>query len=1039
MRFLFALAVLAAPLLADDLFETKVRPVLAAKCYPCHSAATGKPQGGLLLDSADGIQRGGNSGAIVQSGNPDGSLLIHALRYQDKDLRMPPGKALPAEVVAGFEDWIRAGAVLPKDEKPTASAVAKSRDFWSFQKPVAHPAPAVKQGGWVRNDVDRFILAKLEQKGLHPSAEAGRRTLIRRVSIDLTGLPATAEEADAFVTNPRPDAYERLVDRLLASPHYGERWGRYWLDVARYSDSRGAGDRLAFSYTYRDWVIRALNEDLPYDQFLTQQLAADRIPGNDPKNLAALGYISLGREFPKSFPETVDDRIDTVARGMLGLTVACARCHDHKYDPIPTKDYYSFYSIFSNIREPRELPLLSKANAAQTPLDEMYGKRLEHIRKIDHEYRVERSAVMNAFFRTQVAEYLMAVSDSAAMRNTQIEELVKDRQQNLHVLARWRNYLAASKESGEPVFREWHAAAVAERPALAKEYAERFRKYDGDAPRADAREEAYRLALRGADAPTNVPVSDFPLVYTEGDGNNTRGFAVRHDTMRALYAYAGGAPRAMSIEDVPNPSVAHVFVRGNANNPGVETPAHFLSALSDGEPKPFGNGSGRLELAQAITDKRNPVTARVMVNRVWMHHFGQGLVRTPSDFGTRGDPPTHPELLDTLAVQFMEQGWSLKGLHRKILLSAAYRQSSMDNAEARKVDPENLLLWRMNRQRLDIESLRDSMLQAAGQLDPAIGGVPFSLTASPVVPRRTTYGFIERGHLAGMLSAFDFAVPDQHVAIRSVTTVPQQALFLINSSFIAEEAAHLTLRPDLAAVDGAARIRKLYRVVLGREASPDEVALGLKFVVRGDGPSGGPGEEGSGGAAPSPTSATWQYGMGDGPNFQRFRYFSGDTWQGASMLPDASMGKARITAGGGEAGDTVQQAPVRRWISPVSGKISIEGTLKHNQSAVPTGDGVHGRIMSSRQGELAAWVVNGSSAETKMSGITVERGETLDFIVDGRADTENDTFQWAPVIKTKEAEWNAAKDFHGPEPRPLTVWERYARVLLETNEFAFVE
>jgi len=1034
MRFLFALALFGlakcAPLLADDLFETKIRPVLAAQCYPCHSSAIGKPQGGLLLDSAEGIQRGGNSGAIMQAGNPDGSLLIHALRYQDKELRMPPGKALPAETVAGFEEWIRAGAVLPKDGRPTGAAGTKSRDFWSFQRPVAHLAPTVKQSGWARNDVDRFILAKLEEKGLHPSAEADRRTLIRRVSIDLTGLPATAEAADAFVADRRPDAYERLVDRLLASPHYGERWGRFWLDVARYSDSRGAGDRFAFSYTYRDWVVRAFNEDLPYDQFLKQQLAADRIPGNDPKNLAALGYVSLGREFPKSFPETVDDRIDTVARGMLGLTVACARCHDHKYDPIPTKDYYSFYSIFSNIREPRDLPLLSKANTSKTPLDATYGERLEHIRKTDQEYRVQRSAVMNAFFRTQVAEYLMAVSDSAAMRNTQIEELVKDRQLNLHVLARWRKYLAASKKSGESVFQEWHAASAAERPALSKDYAERFRKYDGDSPRADAREEAYRLALRGPDAPTNVPVSEFPLVYTEGDGNNTRGFAVRYDTMRALYAYAGGAPRAMSIEDVPEPAAAHVFVRGNANNPGVETPAHFLSVLSDGEPRPFGNGSGRLELAQAITDRRNPVTARVMVNRVWMHHFGQGLVRTPSDFGTRGDPPTHPELLDTLAVQFMNQGWSLKKLHRTILLSASYRQSSMDNPEARKADPENLLLWRMNRQRLDIESLRDSVLRAAGQLDPTVGGVPFSLTASPAVPRRTTYGFIERGRLAGMLSAFDFAVPDQHVPIRSVTTVPQQALFLINSGFMAEEAAHLTARSDVSAVDGAARIRKLYRVVLGREASPREVALGLKFVDRGDVSSE---------SHPAPGGAPWQYGMEEGAKFQQFRYFSGDTWQGASMLPDAAMGKARITAGGGEAGDTVQQAPVRRWTSPVSGKISIEGTLKHTQSAVPTGDGVHGRIVSSRQGELAAWVVNGSSAETKMSGITVEKGETLDFIVDGRSDTENDTFGWAPVIKTKEAEWNAAKDFHGPEPQPLGVWERYARVLLETNEFAFVE
>jgi len=1024
MRILCAALLLTPALLADDFFENKIRPVLAAKCYPCHSSTIGKPQGGLLLDSAAGIAKGGNSGAVFEAGDPERSLIVRALRYQDKELKMPPGKALPPDTVADFETWVRSGAALPKEEKPAVSAKANPKTFWSFVAPVAHTAPQVKDAAWVRNDVDRFILAKLEEKGLHPSPEADRRTLIRRVSLDLTGLPPTAAEADAFVADKRPDAYERLVDRLLASPHYGERWARYWLDVARYSDSRGgAGDRFPYSYTYREWVIRALNEDMPYDRFLTEQLAADRIPGDDPRNLAALGFISLGREFPKSFPETVDDRIDTVARGMLGLTVACARCHDHKYDPIPTRDYYSFYSIFSNIREPEELPLLRRASATTTPLDETYAKRLANIRKIDHDYRVQRSAVMNAFFRTQVAEYLMAVHDSAKMRNTEIEELVKDRQLNLHVLARWRKYLAESKASGEPVFREWHQAPSKE---LAAVYAERLKKVDTDTPRADTNEEAYRQALRGPNAPANVPVAEFDLVYTEGDGNNTSGFRGRYNAMRALYSYAGGEPRAMAIEDAPEIKPAHVFIRGNANNPGVETPAHFLTVLSKGEPAPFRDGSGRLGLARAIANRENPVTARVLVNRVWAHHFGFGLVRTPSDFGTRGDPPTHPELLDTLAVQFMDGGWSVKKLQRTILLSAAYRQGGFDNPEARKVDPENLLLWRMNRQRLDIESLRDSILQAAGQLDPAMGGVPFSLTANPTVPRRTVYGFIERGRLPGLLSAFDFAVPDQHAPMRYTTTVPQQALFLINSQFMAEESGFLVQRS--AASDNRARIRNLYRAVLSRDPSAGEIAAGLQFVSQNDK------------APQAPVESSWAWGMGTGTTFQRFRYFTGDSWQGASMLPDRVMGKAKLKANGGEPGDTLEQAAVRRWTSPIAGKISIEGTLKHAQPAIPSGDGVRGRIVSSKQGELASWVVSGSSAETKMSGITVEKGETVDFVVDARNDTENDAFQWAPVIKAKDnKEWSSAKEFRGPEPKPLSVWERYARVLLELNEFAFVE
>ena len=378
-------------------------------------------------------------------------------------------------------------------------------------------------------------------------------------------------------------------------------------------------------------------------------------------------------------------------------------------------------------------------------------------------------------------------------------------------------------------------------PANIKEFAARYAalliRYDSSTQFADQQKEDLRLALRGDGAPVNVPVSDFDLVMTEGDRNNTINFKNRYNMMRALYAYDGGAPRAMVVEDVPNPQPAHVFVRGNPNNPGVETPAHFLSCLSAGEPANFTDGSGRLDLAKAIASKDNPLTARVIVNRVWMHHFGAGIVRTPSDFGLRGDLPTHPELLDYLAVRFMESGWSLKKLHRMILLSAAYQQSSADNPEARKLDPENQLLWRMNRQRLDIESLRDSILAASGQLENKLGGVPFALTASPTVPRRTVYGYIERGRIPGLLAAFDFASPDQHVPLRYTTTVPQQALFLLNSSFMAEQAARVANRPEVAAEkDPRKRLQRLYRIALGREATPREISVGLKFIESGGEP-----------------------------------------------------------------------------------------------------------------------------------------------------------------------------------------------------------
>lgn len=1047
---------------ALDHFEKKIRPVLASRCYACHSANAPMLQGGLKLDSPAAIQQGGNSGALINTADPERSLLLRALRHTDQNLKMPPGKPLAPEVVADFEQWIREGAALPANPV-VASSAKQSPPLWSLQKPVAVKPPAVRNESWVRSDIDRFILSRLEEKNLTPSPEADKRTLIRRAYYDLTGLPPSADEIAAFVKDASPNAYEQLVDRLLASPRYGERWGRHWLDVARYADaandSVNQAQRFSWSYTYRDWVIRALNEDLPYNRFLTFQIAADRVPNLEPRHLAALGFVSLGREFPKSFPETVDDRIDAVARGMLGFTVACARCHDHKYDPIPTKDYYSLYSVFSNIREPEELPLLN-AKFTPTAKDSSYQQRLEKIREADHSYRMRRNGEMVAFFKTQTAEYLLAAHDAERLSNTDVEELVRDRQLNQHVLSRWRDAMAKSKASGEPVFRLWHEAAAAGKwtpklatssegnplilaelrkasPSTLKDvaaaYATVLQRHDQAEPYPTAVDEELRGMMRGPNSPADVPLKEFELIYSEGDGNNTYAIKNRFNALRSLYAYDGAPPRAMAVEDVPNPKPGHVFVRGNPANPGAETPPHFLTCIAGPDAKIFQNGSGRLDLAKAIVDPENPLTARVIVNRVWMYHFGAGIVRTPSDFGRRGDPPTHPELLDTLAVKFVESGWSLKKLHRAIMLSAAYRQSSGDNEAGRKLDPENLLLWRMNRQRLDIESLRDSMLAASGTLDLRAGGVPFALTAQPSVPRRSVYGFIERGRIPGVLSAFDFASPDQHAPMRFVTTVPQQALFFLNSPFVTEQAAHLAKRSDAASEE--ARIGKLYRFVFGRSPEPNEIAAGVKFINAAEKES--PAE---------PSEKAWQYGTakfdtatGKVASFTPFSTFVNETWQGAAALPTAGSGKAFLRATGGEPGEQSQQAVVRRWASPESGTIAIEGTLRHGQAAVAFGDGVRGRIVSSRHGELASWSVNGSSAETKLNGIKVEKGETIDFIVDAKSDPDNDAFQWTPIVKLGQTTWNAKNDFGGPSPKPLDIWARYAQVLLETNEFAFVD
>ena len=965
MKLITMLALLATPGLAQDSplehFENKIRPVLATRCYGCHSAQATTLQGGLRLDSAKGIREGGNAGPLSAS-------LLHALSYKDAALKMPPGKPLPPETLAEFEIWMKNGAPVTE----SVPLKPKSERLWSLLTPVGHPAPAIQDTKWPRTEIDRFVLAKLESKGLTPQAEADRATLIRRLSFDLTGLPPTKAAVDAFVADKSSRAYEKLVDQLLASPHYGERWGRHWLDVARYADSNNdavnSGIKFPWSYTYRDWVIRALNEDLPYDKFLQYQLAADRLPGLPTRHLAALGYLSLGREFPKSVPETVDDRIDAVTRGMLGFTVACARCHDHKFDPIPTKDYYSLYSIFSNIRPPEDLPALAP-HSSVSEKDELYRQRLTRSQSDFAAYRQRRHAEMVAFFRTQSADYEKAARHSEGKTALEIEELVKDRQLNSHVLARWRKKVPD---------------------------------------------------------PSAVPLDEFEQIYTEGDSNNSRAHRNRYTFLLSQYAYDGAPPRAMAMEDVPDPVAAHVFVRGNPANPGALTPPRFLSAIAGGDSPVFRNGSGRAELATAIIDPKNPLTARVMVNRVWMHHFGSALVRTPSDFGFRGDAPTHPELLDWLAVKFVESGWSVKALHRMILLSSTYRQSSENNESARKSDPENLLLWRMNRRRLEIESLRDAMLSASGQLDQTVGGLPYLLMAQPSVPRRTVYAFIERGRVPATLAAFDFASPDQHAPLRYNTTVPQQALFFLNSPLVVEQSAAIAQRAQSTATGDAGRIQALYAQLFSRAATNAEVQAGLHYLAQSE-------------ASAEPVNTSpWQYGtLGQG--FRPFGTFANESWQGGASMPAPGTGKAVLRPTGGEPGEGPSQAVARRFVSPVAGKLSIDGTLRHGQGAVVYGDGVHGRIVVSRLGEIASFAVNGSSAETKLNGLAVELGDTIDFIVDSRQDPENDSFTWAPNIRIGDQHWNAKNDFHGPPPRRLDAWGRYAQVLLQTNEFAFVD
>jgi Protein of unknown function (DUF1553)/Protein of unknown function (DUF1549)/Planctomycete cytochrome C len=704
-----------------EFFEVRVRPVLAEHCFACHGEK--HQRGGLRLDSAAAILKGTEEGPVLVPGDPDKSPLIRAIRRQG-EIKMPPKEKLPGRVIADLTEWVRMGAPWPETavapRVADAQAPSASR-HWAFQ-PVGRPqVPRVKNEAWVATPVDGFVLAALEKQGLPPAPPADRRTLLRRVTFDLIGLPPTPAEIDAFEADPAPDAFARVVDRLLASPHYGERWGRHWLDIARYADTKGyvflEERRYPYAYTYRDYVIRAFNEDLPYDRFIVQQLAADRLPPDENSGaLAGMGFLTLGRRFLNNVNDIIDDRIDVTSRGFLGLTVSCARCHDHKYDPIPQKDYYSLYGVFASCVEPSDLP--------------MVGTPERTTQYIAFQQELERR-------QKTVAAYQKAHQAELASRNRKFREGLKALQRKVD---------------------EWNVTAPA--------------------------------------AP----------------------------------------PRAMILRDAPQPTTPHVFLRGNPRITGPAVPRQFLEVLAGPHRQPFKEGSGRLELARAIASKDNPLTARVMVNRIWMHHFGAGLVRTPSDFGLRSEPPTHPELLDYLARYFMEEGWSIKKLHRLMVLSRVYQQSSVPDPQTARADPDNRLLGAMSRRRLEFEALRDALLAVSGQLDASAGGRPVDLFAAPFTGRRTVYGFIERQNLPGVLRTFDFASPDSSTPQRFLTTVPQQALYLMNSPFVLEQARHLAARPEvLRCQDPEQRINQLYRLAYGRHAEPQEVALGLRFLDAGSG------------------------------------------------------------------------------------------------------------------------------------------------------------------------------------------------------------
>jgi hypothetical protein len=885
----------AAPSRTESDFERHVRSALVEHCQRCHGPK--KQMGGLRLDSREALLKGGDNGLVVKPGDPAASRLIKAIRHEG-DLKMPPKTKLPDATIAALTAWVKTGVPWPVPGRATSGTDAWKR-HWAFQ-PVHRPGlPPVKNTGWARTPIDRFILAKLEARGLSPSPEADRRTLIRRLSFNLVGLPPTPEEIDAFLSDGRPDAYERLVDRLLASPRHGERWARYWLDVARYADTKGyvffQEADYPWGWTYRDYVIEAFNENRPYNRMILEQLACDLLLDADRASLRALGFLSLGGRFMNNVHDIMDDRIDVVTRGLMGLTVTCARCHDHKFDPVPTADYYSLYGVFASAVEPDVPPLYTDPPA--TPMFRSFQKELANREKALEDFLSSKFDDLRRSARSRVVEYLLAAHARRGQPKADDFMLLADPDDiNPFMLLRWQAYLERTARSHHPVFAPWHAYAslpgmtfslestnvmqrlLADRarpinplvakafsgkpPASMTDVAQRYAKLLGDMDRkwslvralafrlkrsnpdrlTDPDDEELRQVFYGPNAPPNVKralVNDLDLLPDRAAQGVLQKLRKAVEQWRATGP--GAPPRAMVLVEAPRPFEPVVFRRGSPTNLGERVPRRFLAFLSNNQREPFNRASGRLEMARAIADPQNPLTARVMVNRLWLHHFGAGLVATPGDFGLRSDPPSHPELLDWLAEEFVRSGWSIKHLHRLIVTSAVYRQASAEEISgptlpARRVDPDNSLLRRMNRRRIDFEAMRDALLAVAGQLDGRIGGPSVKDAMTPGARRRTLYAFVDRIHVPGLFRAFDFPSPDASSPLRDSTLVPQQALFLMNSSFALQVAGALLARPEIAAertIDG--RISRMYRLCYGREPHVVERELARLFI--GDGKS----------------------------------------------------------------------------------------------------------------------------------------------------------------------------------------------------------
>ncbi len=780
-------------------FEKNIRPLLAEHCYKCHSADAEKLKGGLLLDTREGWMNGGDSGEVIEPGNPKGSPLMEAVGYGNPDTKMPPKYKLSDKEIEALHDWIAMGAPDPREKKTSGIAkeavgkfdIEAGRSFWAFQAPADTAPPSTKDMSWPQSPIDQFVLAPLEARNLKPVADADRRTLLRRVHFDLTGLPPTPEELADFENDAASDrdALAKVVDRLLASPQFGERWGRHWLDIARYAESMGRTRNypFPFAWRYRDYVIDAFNADKPYDQFVREQIAGDLIEGGGDaeKNerlvattFLALGSMDLNEKNQEQFRmDQVDEQIDTTGRAILALTTGCARCHNHKFDPISQSDYYALAGIF------RSTDTLSGYGSKQGGGNSLAPRSL--------------AALHGAAPVAPPPQPAPPIEQAENRKVRLARQQLSDLQEAMKLLGKAPKAVEAA------------SAKVRELVALPKnQLTARLR---------ETQQEVKRLNKKAG---------------KKGGGGGP--------------GIKGDAPFTMAVRDSENPRDVKLHLRGEIETLGDLVPRGFLEVLRRPDtPEIPAKNSGRLEYAEWISSPENPLTARVMVNRIWQHLFGQGLVRTVDNFGKMGERPSHPELLDFLAIRFVENGWSVKQAIREIVLSHAYRVGSANDPAAFDVDPENRLLWQRNLRRLEVEALRDAMLAASGELDLARPKASAVAQAGNGEIRnqsgrieetvgdayRSVYLPVVRSFVPQMLVAFDFAEPSQVIGQRDVTTVSTQALFLLNNEFVIERsdaAARRALSTNV--LDENARVALAYEQTLGRRPDTSELAAAGEFL-----------------------------------------------------------------------------------------------------------------------------------------------------------------------------------------------------------------